>query len=235
MSCIETSVLTTSYLALLANDVTSANRSPGLPDNHWHLEVQRWFETQLAKLQSHVVEFASVPDLGPNIDVTTQGMLFNGPETEGARAALDQQCGTQKIQSSGQAQNFSLLGVVLIVLVGVILVLIEWSLEPLFERLSRHSFEKRALMEAWNADEKLELWRAQANLDRTISWKTSSWFGVPYLDTRDVVVGRPALARHECDGSEIGLIQPGNDSEGELQHLTAARGTCSSAQRNVTL
>ncbi|KAI8710968.1 hypothetical protein NCS52_01510200 [Fusarium sp. LHS14.1] len=220
--------------ALLANDVTSANHSPGLPDNHWHIELQRWFETQLAKLQAHVVEFASVPDLGPNIDITTPGMLFDSPETEAARAALDQQCGTQKIQSSGQAQNFSLLGVVLIVLLGVVLLLVEWSLEPLFERLSRHSPEKMALMEAWNADEKLELWRAQANPDRTIQWRTS-WFGVPYLDNRDVAVERPAFARHETDGSEIRLVQPGDESEVELEHLGVARGNCSSAQRNATI
>jgi hypothetical protein len=45
--------------ALWANNLVALNSSPGLPDNQWHIEVLGWFQTNLAKLQAYMVEFAS--------------------------------------------------------------------------------------------------------------------------------------------------------------------------------
>jgi hypothetical protein len=121
---------TVNYLgttALLARDRLAGIVGLGLPNNQWELEVQGWFETSLANIQSYVVEYAAnVVDLGP------YGYIQLASEHDGpvAQAAQDL-CGSQRIRNTGKYQSFSFAGVMIIFGVGTGITLLSWIVEPL--------------------------------------------------------------------------------------------------------
>jgi hypothetical protein len=106
-------VLSLSGTALPARDRLVDLIGTGLPPNQWQLEVQGWFETLLAKLQSYVVEYAAnIADLGP-----TGSVLAPPPDSDPeTQAALDQ-CSNQRIRNFGAYQSFSFLGLMIVICV----------------------------------------------------------------------------------------------------------------------
>lgn len=167
-----------------------------------------WFETGLAKLQAFVVEFPSVdPGQNVGIPVITPDVLFPGLDDGPKREALAAQCRAQRIQASAQVQNFSLLGVVLIVVAALLLLVIQLSLEAILDKTSK-SPDRTALVGAWDADEMLELWKGMADPFGEARWGRS-WFGVPFSDDPDGMVKPPA------GGSQVRLL-PSVESQVEL-------------------
>ncbi|KXX78380.1 hypothetical protein MMYC01_206024 [Madurella mycetomatis] len=61
--------------ALWANNkLIRGNISPALPDNQWQIEVVGWFQTELAKIQASITEFASnAAELNPYGTISLQG------------------------------------------------------------------------------------------------------------------------------------------------------------------
>lgn len=66
------------------------------------------------------------------------------------------QCSNQLVQAVGEVQNFSLSGVLIIVCVSVAIILLDWSLEGVFDLCSRPDSAAR---DARQADNKLHLLR----------------------------------------------------------------------------
>ncbi|KAH6854685.1 hypothetical protein B0I37DRAFT_336727 [Chaetomium sp. MPI-CAGE-AT-0009] len=110
--------------ALRAQGLAVGNVSPGLPDGQWRAEVEGWFQMNLARLQAEVVEFA-VKGGSSLFEARLGRKLGMWPLSPAQR----EQCGNQMVRAVGEAQNFSVVGVLLVVCVCVVLVVVDLSLE----------------------------------------------------------------------------------------------------------
>jgi hypothetical protein len=109
--------------ALKAQDSLFIIISPGLPDNQWQIELQGWFDTALAQMQSAVVEF-----IAKDID----GFSPYANLTYGSDAGTVQRmCDNQIILATGSYQSISLMGVEIIVIGGIVILLFSFFLENL--------------------------------------------------------------------------------------------------------
>jgi hypothetical protein len=157
--------LTTNYLtlnslgdtALLARDRLTGTINQGLPDNQWQIEVQGWFETSLAKLQSYVVEWvANLADLGPSGSVIAPSPSGNAIDL----ASLDL-CANQRVRNTGAYQSFSFLGLMIVICVGLTIMLLSWTAESCIafirskRPVNKHDYREIARV----ADRKLQLQR----------------------------------------------------------------------------
>ena len=181
--------------ALLAQDLADNNLSSGLPANQWQLEVTRWFQTSLSKLQSLIVQFARIEAASFAGFATLREPAFYGGEPPAFRQALQSQCGNQRVQSAGQVQSFSALGLFLVVGITVLLGVVALLLEKCIN-LTRRGLESRAET-ALQADEGLHLLRmvlegTAREQDKGSSWRLST-LGVPICDI-DTAVDRPTLS-----------------------------------------
>lgn len=155
-----------SYTALIAHSLIPDNSytSPGLPDDQWQREAQRWFETGLAKFQYNAMEFPNVsyPKLyvktrDSNSGITLAKNFTQIPELD---EILSSQCGRQRVKLNGRGQNVSVLGLVILLVATVALFLVakllalwwDWP-EPANERRKQ-----------WQQDHLLALWRLARGL-----------------------------------------------------------------------
>jgi hypothetical protein len=167
--------------------------SLGLPDNQWQLEVTRWFETSLAKLQSSIVEYAQ-NNIDPNGSLNVLGPSDVHDDPKGLVAAMKSQCTNQRIQSAGQVQSFSALGLILVVCITFVTGIVAMALERsvTLVRNGKISSGETALQ----ADDSLHLLRMvleneARGHDVDQGWKNST-LGVPVCDL-DVVASRPLM------------------------------------------
>lgn len=116
---------------LLARDFAFGDIfSAHLPSDQWQKEVKLWFATGLALLQGHILRFLDRIDLSsPEVygRYLTHVPLdkLSGRERE----AADYNCHNQKITTTGQFQNFQLLGVLIVIVSCVFIILISLFLE----------------------------------------------------------------------------------------------------------
>jgi hypothetical protein len=182
--------------ALFANNLVFGTISSGLPDNQWQSEVLGWFQTGLAKLQAYIVEYASndAGSLGPYAEISSPyNVKTNDSKDADAYAALQKQCKNQLVQVSGEVQNFSFLGVMIIACGTVVLVLLDWTLETIVDLLSRCCRRGQTVaFTARQADSSWQLLRmavgdppAHGN-----GWELGRW-GVPVLVQGNEAFGRP--------------------------------------------
>lgn len=157
--------LTTNYLtlnslgdtALLARDRLTGTINQGLPDNQWQIEVQGWFETSLAKLQSYIVEWvANLADLGPSGSV-----IAPNPSGNAIDLASLNLCINQRIRNTGAYQSFSFLGLMIVICVGTTIMVLSWTVESCLAFIrGRRSVNKHDYREISRiADRKLQLQR----------------------------------------------------------------------------
>ena len=134
--------------ALLASESVFGLDQPSLPDNQWQTELSNWFNISLARIQQTVVEYAAGPtNLGTTGSVTVSNSLIE-------RSV----CHSQKVRS-GNYQNFSLLGVGIIVGVGGTLILLGICIDSCVGLIQK-LLKKGAYMRlSWVLDEKLQLQR----------------------------------------------------------------------------
>lgn len=207
-------VLSLSDTALLARDRLVDFIGTGLPPNQWQLEVQGWFETSLAKLQSYVVEYAAnIADLGP-----TGSVLAPSPDADPeTQAALDQ-CSNQRIRNFGSYQSFSFLGLMIVICVGLTIILLSWIVEPIVafirskRRHNKHDYREIARI----ADRKLQLHRmALQGAGHVQGWDTERTLDEIPVTTRNTVF--PAPLRHKVanvDGYRYSAVpSAANDDE----------------------
>lgn len=120
--------------SLLARDKVTESFSNGLPDTQWEAEAKGWFETSLSTIQASIVAFANAPSPLP------PGIVFKlFEQSSGASDAAREQCSRQRIQNTGQFQSFSLLGIMLVIIIGVFILALSWGIEPCLEKWQRIS------------------------------------------------------------------------------------------------
>ncbi|KAH7324916.1 hypothetical protein B0I35DRAFT_509577 [Stachybotrys elegans] len=120
--------------------------------NTWHLDVTHWFATILANLQ---IQLAEVPS-GPNIHDPALEEWITRPDA----SERDGFCNSQKIHST-EYLSFSVLGIVIILLCGVLICAISVLIEPattFFNRRLRPKASRYAELE-WRANHVLHLQR----------------------------------------------------------------------------
>src|SRR5205814_5477897 len=95
-------------------------------------EVEGWFETSLAKLQSYAVEYAA-----NNADIRPYGFItYPGANSSTNRTWINQ-CKNQKISNTGNYQTFSFFGLIFTFSVGITIIMTAFILEPLVSWLRR--------------------------------------------------------------------------------------------------
>jgi hypothetical protein len=105
--------------ALVASRTEYDIDQAALPNNQWTIEVSSWFGISLVALQRFVVDYASGPS---DFDPTSGGQILNNGD-----AVTKSLCKNQKIRSNGEYQNFSVPGLVVIFLFGIIIILASLS------------------------------------------------------------------------------------------------------------
>lgn len=144
--------------ALWANSkVFQGGQSPGLPSNQWQIEVLGWFQTVLAQLQTFMVDFASNDDgLSP---YASAGPILTSRSTEYGRDLARHQCQNQLVQTVGESQNFSFLGLMIILCFSFLLILADLLLETVVSLVARLRKRPSSLKAARQADHILHLLR----------------------------------------------------------------------------
>ncbi|KAM7218392.1 hypothetical protein V8F06_006156 [Rhypophila decipiens] len=119
-----------------------------LPDNQWQIEVEHMFSTLLASTQQSFVHAAAVPNT-PGLDDFVVGPMS---------AESEELCRNQKVQSTAYA-SFSLFGLLFIIVLGLLIVLISYLLEPITSWLhKRGKYDDYAYYE-WMANSSFHLQR----------------------------------------------------------------------------
>lgn len=140
--------------------------SPGLPDDQWHRETQLWFETGLAKLQANTNRYGntrlSSRDAAAYRLVPAEG--YTG--IDDIDAELAGQCGTQRMQSRGQVQNFSVFRMAVLVGTSLLLVVAGQALSKL-GRLKRFADGYRS----WEEDGLLAIWKKSVDPSQQLNWE----------------------------------------------------------------
>ncbi|KAL2136873.1 hypothetical protein VTI74DRAFT_599 [Chaetomium olivicolor] len=189
--------------ALWAKEVTTRNMSPGLPRNQWRREVEGWFQTGLARLQAIVVEFAvktNTTKIGGR-EAQDKGRFGTKPLTEGQR----DQCKNQLVRAVGEVQNFSLVGVLVIVCVSSALIVMDFSLERVVDVVESCFGRRTTARDAREVDGKLHLVRVAlaAAVKDAGDWELGSW-GVPVLGRGDRGMRFATCRQAGCGGSVVG-------------------------------
>ncbi|KAL9625278.1 MAG: hypothetical protein Q9160_000680 [Pyrenula sp. 1 TL-2023] len=97
------------------------NIQVGLPDNQWQLDVENWHNIVLAGIQGGVVDSATGPS-----DADMLKYFWRRPDSDEASYL----CKNQKVISTAY-QNFSVLGLCLILILGSLIVGLEYSIEAI--------------------------------------------------------------------------------------------------------
>ena len=112
--------------ALLAENSKYDSIQGFLPSDQWTLEVQSWNQIALASMQRSVLEYATGPS-------NKELLPFLLPPNGSSQAHL---CRNQRARS-GQAQNFSVLAIVLILTLGLLIVCVDLGLHRLVGHVQR--------------------------------------------------------------------------------------------------
>ncbi|KAI0390399.1 hypothetical protein F5Y17DRAFT_65954 [Xylariaceae sp. FL0594] len=122
-------------------------QGPLAPDQ-WQAEVRGWFETSLANLQRLFVDVATGPS-----DDRLDGWLLR-PQSPEERQA----CRGQIVRRAGYT-SFSVLGLALVLALGGLIILAEFTLEPSIRWFQRHSTRVNYRRLEWVINDTLQLQR----------------------------------------------------------------------------
>jgi len=121
-----------------------------LPDNQWQIELSSWFNVSLASLQQYLVQKASGPT-----DVLAEGGYVQKPTTKYGGAI----CQRQMIRNVAGFQNFSTLGVVIILVFGSGFVLLGLVIDIVAGLIQKHFLKRDYQRLSWVSDGYLQLQR----------------------------------------------------------------------------
>ncbi|KAF5689925.1 hypothetical protein FCIRC_1159 [Fusarium circinatum] len=178
--------------ALWANNMVTGHVSLGLPEDQWKTEVIGWFQTNLAMIQAHVVDFASnTAHLGPFGYVEPPRISY-----------LQDQCTNQLVRAVGEVQNFSVCGMLIIVCVSAALILLDCSLERIVDFVDDFYERDSVARRARQGDNQLHLLRMALGGD---DWTLGRW-GIPVRDN-DAKYNRPCGSKQlvSYGGSKTGV------------------------------
>lgn len=135
--------------SLRAADTAAGRVQPSLPANQWEIEVKGWFETGLARLQFLLQDYATGPSQVPEYS------YVYSPDDIYSKAM----CYSQLIRDTQDTKSFSILGLVIIFVIGGVLILTSMILDTVVgwvQTLTKRGLGKK---EAWLQDDKLQLQR----------------------------------------------------------------------------
>ncbi|KAK6364008.1 hypothetical protein LTS17_012595 [Exophiala oligosperma] len=133
--------------AMKANDVLVGLSSPGLPIDQWAVETRTWFAQTLAAVQSAIIQYTTGPG-------TTEGQIVPPANKYDAKG-----CKSQLIHNSGAYQNFSVLGIAIVVALSGIIILFSFLLHPLTNLLLCRESARQWHRPVWVMEDKLQLQR----------------------------------------------------------------------------
>ncbi|KAK0285204.1 hypothetical protein LTR35_005406 [Friedmanniomyces endolithicus] len=178
--------------ALRASETCFTNDQAALPNNQWQIEIDAWFATSLARLQQSMVDYAVGPTNAPaGVDIVYPTSL---PDKAMCRAV--------KIRAPAGVQNFSLLGVLIILIVGTLLILVGIVIDKIGGLLQKCFRARPSGRLAWVLDEKLQLQR--------MAFEGAQWTGWQNCDKRVPTTAAEAiLGRYGPLGDQhSGIVQP---------------------------
>jgi hypothetical protein len=152
--------------------VQAAGRSASSPvySDQWQREVENIHNLSLAALQRRVVEFAAPPNVTTQPGVSSHQFLAQ-PELN---STLGQICRSIKIRSTGHI-SFSTLGLAIILIIGVLVIVLNASMEPfVFWLRSRKEETVQYKTCEWKEGHVLELQRAAFEKQRVTHWAETS-------------------------------------------------------------
>jgi hypothetical protein len=132
------------------NTVFTLTQVGQLPDNQWRIELDGWFATSLASLQLYLYEKA----VGPS-DVVDNGGIVQRPKDAYGEAL----CKRQMIRNVSGYQNFSTLGVAIILILGSFLVVLGWIIDIVVSWIQKLLFKRNFARLSWISDGYLQLQR----------------------------------------------------------------------------
>ena len=152
--------------ALRASETVSQLTQLATLTNHqWVIEINNWFATILARTQQSVLEYAT-----PNLDLPAGGKIVSQHTRDDTLL-----CHAQKIQAPNGYQNFSLLGIVIIIVLGTIIIVLGTTIDSVVGACqSRWSKDAYGPL-AWALDEKLQLQR--------MAYEGAGWSGWDNCDS----------------------------------------------------
>ncbi|KAK1818975.1 hypothetical protein LTR12_006663 [Friedmanniomyces endolithicus] len=178
--------------ALRASETCFGNDQAALPNNQWQIEVDAWFATSLARLQQSMVDYAVGPTNAPaGVDIIYPTSL---PDKAMCRAV--------KIKATAGTQNFSLLGVLIILVVGTLLILVGLVIDKIGGLVQKCFRARPTGRLAWVLDEKLQLQR--------MAFEGAQWSGWQNCDKRvPTTAAEASLGRYGPFGDQHpGIVQP---------------------------
>ncbi|KAK7994442.1 cytochrome p450 protein [Apiospora marii] len=144
-----------------------------VPKNQWQLDVTQWWYTMLAGIQTSFVNTAQ------------GGMDSISPPHTFKPATADEWdfCRNQKIRST-QYASFSVLGLVITYLLGALVIILSFIIEPILDHLQRHGrYSKEAYLE-WEQDSAIQLYVQNQSDRRRLSHRDES---MPIKQTDDIL------------------------------------------------
>jgi hypothetical protein len=132
------------------NTVFTLTQIAQLPDNQWQIELDSWFGISLASLQQYLYEKA----VGPT-GVTEVGGTVNMPQDATGRAI----CKRQMVRNVSGYQNFSALGVGIILILGSTTVILGWIIDIVVGWIQKLLFKRNFARLSWISDGYLQLQR----------------------------------------------------------------------------
>ncbi|KAH8883188.1 hypothetical protein GQ53DRAFT_847088 [Thozetella sp. PMI_491] len=166
-----------------------------LADDQWKLDVTNWWSMWLASLQSAFVTTASGPQ-EPALQV-----IGISP----ADAAQREICNNQMVQSA-DFTSFSVFGLFFIFLTGITVIVVSYTLDPLFNYLvRRHKYKDYKQLE-WTANGTLGLQRLGFQVLGRGTWPQSA-SDIPLAKTGDKFRSLAIEAQNRQGGGKEGKIQ----------------------------
>ncbi|TKA30936.1 hypothetical protein B0A54_14544 [Friedmanniomyces endolithicus] len=188
--------------ALRASETCFGNDQAALPNTQWQIEVDAWFATALARLQQSVVDFAVGPTNAPaGVDIVYPTSL---PDKA--------MCRVVKIRAPAGVQNFSLLGVLIILVVGTLLILVGLVIDKIGGLLQKCFRARPSGRLAWVLDEKLQLQR--------MVFEGAQWAGWQNCDKRvPTTVAEATLGRYRPNEDQHpGITHPAVEMVSSAAH-----------------
>lgn len=128
--------------SLRASDTVVEISQYSLPPDQWKTEVSSWFATGLAVLQHTLRDYVDVTNMRPPMSIV-----------EPASPVEESMCHNQKTQIRNGTVSFSLMGLAALFIIGGLLILLSFVLEPIVAWIGPASYLN------WKLDDTMQLQR----------------------------------------------------------------------------
>lgn len=145
--------------SLLASDSTVNQVSTGMPDNQWQFECEHWFGVAVNTIQLWSQQYISGP-LQPSLN------RYVVPATEGFAKEM---C-TNQIAVRADYRSFSVLGMLVIFIFGLLTIIAFLIVEPMTETVQKRTSTGRYRNAEWRANDVLQLQRMAYQHNDTGTW-----------------------------------------------------------------